>query len=90
MKLPGSVAWLTTCSRFLDPRMEPIGFACRRQTQPWSWGEVLEQFEMSLRDRRIHVNWEKAGPVHVSADPDSLAQVFGNLLSNVEKYAASG
>ena len=52
--------------------------------------EVLGQFEMSLRDRKIEVSWEKTEPVQVSADPDSLAQVFGNLLSNVEKYAASG
>ena len=27
---------------------------------------------------------------HVLADPDSLRQILGNLLSNIEKYAAVG
>lgn len=31
-----------------------------------------------------------ASPVQLDADPDALAQVLFNLLSNVEKYAASG
>lgn len=51
---------------------------------------VLGQFEMSLDDREIEVAWKDRESVLVVADPDALAQVFGNLISNVEKYAASG
>lgn len=52
--------------------------------------DVLDQFGMSLRDRKIDVSHSPVGPIEVEADPDALTQVFGNLLSNVEKYAAGG
>lgn len=52
--------------------------------------DILEQFEMSLNDRKIEVTWDEKTSADISADPDALAQVFGNLISNVEKYAASG
>jgi signal transduction histidine kinase len=52
--------------------------------------EVLSQFDMSMKDRGIEVVWKGRVSAEVSADHDALAQVFGNLISNVEKYAASG
>ncbi len=53
-------------------------------------GGVLEQFQPSLARRGILVEWraEAVGPVMM--DPDALAQIAGNLISNVEKYAAGG
>ena len=52
--------------------------------------DTLESFRPSLERRGIEIVHEirAAGPVLV--DPDALAQITGNLLSNVEKYAASG
>lgn len=52
--------------------------------------EVLEQFEMSLRDRNIGIVRGDRSHAEISADPDALAQVFGNLISNAEKYASCG
>ena len=52
--------------------------------------DVLAQFEKTFQDRNIEVIWKSEDPVEVLADPDALAQVFGNLISNVEKYAAAG
>ena len=52
--------------------------------------DVLEQFEPSLQQRGVVVqsSFNAARSVHL--DADALGQVIGNLLSNVEKYAAAG
>lgn len=52
--------------------------------------EVLLQFEVSFRDREIEVFRSGFVEAEVEADPDALAQIFGNLLSNAEKYGGSG
>jgi signal transduction histidine kinase len=51
---------------------------------------VLDNFKASFGQRNIAVEFDAAAPDPVLADSDAIAQILGNLLSNVEKYAASG
>jgi len=51
---------------------------------------MLAQFQPSLDRRGIRVEWHREAGETGSFDPDALAQIVGNLISNVEKYAASG
>jgi signal transduction histidine kinase len=53
-------------------------------------GSVIDNFKASFGQRNIAVEFDAAAPDLVMADPDAIAQILGNLLSNVEKYAASG
>lgn len=52
--------------------------------------QMLSQFLPSLERRGFAVEWQKGAHERVVLDPDALAQITGNLLSNVEKYAATG
>jgi signal transduction histidine kinase len=52
--------------------------------------KTICQFEPALRRREIAVASSYAAGDGVLLDPDALAQIAGNLLSNVEKYAADG
>ncbi len=52
--------------------------------------EVVETFAPSLERRGVTVEIEGGEAVSALADPDPLRQILGNLLSNVEKYAAGG
>jgi signal transduction histidine kinase len=51
---------------------------------------VLRQFEPSLTRRSIRIERIAAAGCGVALDTDALAQIIGNLISNVEKYAAAG
>lgn len=51
---------------------------------------VLRQFEPALTRRGIVVQRHASARSGALLDPDALAQIVGNLISNVEKYAASG
>lgn len=51
---------------------------------------VLEQFQPSLDRRKVSVDWQRGAGTNTRLDPDALAQITGNLISNVEKYAGSG
>ena len=51
---------------------------------------VLDQFQPALEAKNIRVDFMPAAPASASFDIDSLEQMLGNLVSNVEKYAASG
>jgi len=51
---------------------------------------VLAQFQPSLDRRKIQVEWQRGASAIALLDPDALAQITGNLISNVEKYAAGG
>lgn len=51
---------------------------------------VLRQFEPGLARRGIQIERNAAAHETVTLDPDALAQIVGNLISNVEKYAADG
>jgi len=52
--------------------------------------DVLEQFAPSLRQHGVEVRFERGAAERVHLDPDAVGQVIGNLVSNVEKYAAAG
>ncbi|MCP4678283.1 MAG: HAMP domain-containing histidine kinase [Deltaproteobacteria bacterium] len=52
--------------------------------------QVLEQFEPSLAAKEIEILFDGYAKETVDLDADALEQILGNLLSNVEKYAASG
>lgn len=51
---------------------------------------VLDQFQPALERRGIAISRIQGAPQTLSLDPDALAQITGNLISNVEKYAATG
>ncbi len=51
---------------------------------------VLRQFEPALTRRGLISERVANAGTGVHLDPDALAQIAGNLISNVEKYAASG
>lgn len=51
---------------------------------------TLEGFRPALERRGIEIETEISAAEHVLLDPDALSQITGNLLSNVEKYAAVG
>lgn len=52
--------------------------------------EVLDQFRPSLHSKGVAVKWDPGAGDMVRVDADALGQILANLLSNVEKYAASG
>jgi signal transduction histidine kinase len=51
---------------------------------------TLESFRPALERRGIQIEARLCGDEAVLLDPDALSQIAGNLISNVEKYAASG
>ncbi len=51
---------------------------------------VRAQFAPSLNERGIEVVLDQHAPGHVNVDADALEQILGNLVGNVEKYAANG
>ncbi|HAA53114.1 MAG TPA: hypothetical protein DCE42_00055, partial [Myxococcales bacterium] len=51
---------------------------------------ILEQFAPTLTSKGFTIERQLSSAQHVYADPDAIEQIIGNLLSNVEKYAASG
>lgn len=53
-------------------------------------GRVLECFAPTLSQRGIEVEWKPGAGEAVELDPDLFEQILSNLVSNVEKYAASG
>ena len=50
---------------------------------------VLQQFEAALKRRGVEVQTQGSA-AFMNLDPDALAQILANLISNVEKYAANG
>jgi signal transduction histidine kinase len=52
--------------------------------------EVVRQFRPALAGRGVEVVFSAGAPEAFAFDRDAVEQVLGNLLSNVEKYAASG
>lgn len=52
--------------------------------------DVLAQHGPSLEQLGIAVNLDLDAKATVAVDRDALSQIIGNLVSNVEKYAASG
>lgn len=51
---------------------------------------VADQFRPSLAAKDMKIVFELGAPRQVAFDPDAVEQIVGNLLSNVEKYAATG
>ena len=51
---------------------------------------VLDQFQPALAEKGIDVRFTPGAAEAVALDADALEQILGNLISNAEKYAASG
>ncbi|MEO1982703.1 MAG: HAMP domain-containing sensor histidine kinase, partial [Fuerstiella sp.] len=51
---------------------------------------ILDRFEPAFGDQQIDVQLDLNAAQTMSLDPDFVEQILGNLVSNVEKYAASG
>ncbi|HEX8925837.1 MAG TPA: ATP-binding protein [Terriglobales bacterium] len=62
--------------------------------EPWSAGELLHDASEYFRDHQLENGMSLEVENHalklVSADRDSVVQVFSNLIDNASKYAASG
>jgi len=52
--------------------------------------DVVAQFEPTLTRRSIRIEWQRGAGDGVNLAADALAQIAGNLICNVEKYAAAG
>ena len=53
-------------------------------------GEAVDGYRPSLEARGIGAEVRGGAPAPVRIDGDAVEQILGNLLSNVEKYAAAG
>lgn len=52
--------------------------------------QIVDRFRPALLDQHIEIQTHCEGTRTLSIDPDFVEQILGNLISNVEKYAASG
>ncbi len=52
--------------------------------------QSIEHFAPSLKAKQIDLSLDLNADREITSDPDILEQVLNNLLSNVEKYAATG
>ena len=52
--------------------------------------QIVDRFRPSLEEKGIAIDVTSTGQEAMSLDTDILEQIVGNLISNVEKYAASG
>jgi signal transduction histidine kinase len=53
-------------------------------------GDVLSQFQPALERREIEADFKKGAATRILVDPDAFSQIVWNLISNVEKHAATG
>jgi signal transduction histidine kinase len=53
-------------------------------------GRVAHCFQAALERQSIRMEIDTQTPEPIMADPDVIEQILCNLISNVEKYAASG
>ena len=51
---------------------------------------IIDRFHPALVDQQVEVKTQLNSPNSVKLDCDFLEQVLGNLINNVEKYAATG
>ena len=51
---------------------------------------LVQPFVPALAEKNIRLELDLHSNATVMADPDALGQILGNLLSNIEKYAAAG
>ena len=52
--------------------------------------ETMERFQPAAEARDIALTMEESRPVTIQADPDRIAQVLGNLLSNALRHTPDG
>lgn len=67
----------------LQPRVAKVDISCAIQS-------TVDQFRPSLKDKGVEISLELQPNLSTQTDADMLGQIVGNLLSNVEKYAAGG
>lgn len=64
------------------------------QTRPISLDHVVERavnhWRLLLERKGFDLETRLVGPNEMTADPDAIEQILGNLISNVEKYANYG
>ncbi|MES2595403.1 MAG: HAMP domain-containing sensor histidine kinase [Verrucomicrobiota bacterium] len=64
------------------------------QPRPISVDHVVERavnhWRLLLERKGFELDTNLVGPNEMSADPDAIEQILGNLISNVDKYAAYG
>ncbi|HCN79371.1 MAG TPA: hypothetical protein DIT13_19590 [Verrucomicrobiales bacterium] len=53
-------------------------------------GRAVGNWRLLLENKGLKISAGFGGPASMSADPDAIEQILGNLLSNVDKYASHG
>ena len=53
-------------------------------------GKTTEHWRAVIQSREINIDLSLGAPDKIKLDADAITQILGNLLSNVEKYAAQG
>jgi signal transduction histidine kinase len=67
----------------LQPRLAKVNLAATLLN-------TVEQFRPSLEEKGVQISLELEPVMQLETDADMVGQIIGNLLSNVEKYAAGG
>jgi len=53
-------------------------------------GRAVEHWRLLLERKGFTLETQFLGPNEMTADPDAIEQILGNLISNVDKYASYG
>ena len=75
---------------FARHRRSTLSLQCRALVLDDVIYSVTQQFQPSLDRLRIKVATELHASKTLTADEDAVGQILGNLINNVEKYAAEG
>ena len=75
---------------FARHRRTTLSLQCRSLIMDDVIRSVVQQFQPSLDRLGINVATNLNASTALTADEDAVGQILGNLISNVEKYAAEG
>lgn len=53
-------------------------------------GRAVDHWRLLLERKGFELHTRLLGPSEMTADPDAIEQILGNLISNVDKYASYG
>ena len=75
---------------FARQQRRTLQVQARRESPGRMIHQIVDRFRPALQDLQIEVQLQLQDSDSFVFDPDFLEQILGNLISNVEKYAAAG